>query len=563
MSDQRKNIDKIIHITYFTFTVLSFILLAYVLCLPHINTLFDNEKSMQLMTGWTYTAPDGHSEIVSLPAGKLKENIPDGIRITNTIPSDSSIPINSIARFCVFQSCRIYVDGKIVFQSSDPYLNARHLDKTTGAYWIIQRLPANSAGKKITLEVTSPYADYRRMDNPVYFGTKTSILFGIIHLYFWKFVTAFILAAGGLTALIYYAVTYRKAGADSTFFYIGWFLIWLGGWALSESHMAQFFTGNSVAITFLSFIAPRMCTISFLVYYIHVFRSHWKKWNTFLLGFLTAEMVLSTALQLLQICDYYETLGYYVLLLMIFLITLIFEIIAELLYYHNKASRYLFYGLLVLLVFSAYDVLRFYLFSHSGFGTMIMLGIFCLIIIVCVHEIRKVLYTLSFVQEAHYFKQLATTDPLTGCSNRNVMLEWMDAQEKRPHSEKNKIVAIVSDIDHLKYINDRLGHQIGDKAICITGTILQKYFSDAGICCRTGGDEFTCLLNNLSQTELHKRISHLKQEAALLNQSCEFDYSISIGYSYFDPSLDVNLEHTIYRADQQMYQFKHKVDPSE
>ena len=48
----------------------------------------------------------------------------------------------------------------------------------------------------------------------------------------------------------------------------------------------------------------------------------------------------------------------------------------------------------------------------------------------------------------------------------------------------------MADLDHLKQINDKLGHAAGDDAIISAANILKKAVEDNGIVCRSGGDEF-------------------------------------------------------------------------
>ena len=60
---------------------------------------------------------------------------------------------------------------------------------------------------------------------------------------------------------------------------------------------------------------------------------------------------------------------------------------------------------------------------------------------------------------------------------------------------------IVCDVDRLKRINDSCGHQTGDHAICMTAHYMQEVFAKNALCCRTGGDEFTCVLEGCAPAE--------------------------------------------------------------
>lgn len=82
----------------------------------------------------------------------------------------------------------------------------------------------------------------------------------------------------------------------------------------------------------------------------------------------------------------------------------------------------------------------------------------------------------------------ATHDALTGVFNRGVFEKLrtrFDGQEK---------ALLIVDIDRFKEINDRYGHDVGDRALCIVAALLQKSFRAEDYICRIGGDEFTVIM---------------------------------------------------------------------
>src|SRR5690606_24789614 len=98
---------------------------------------------------------------------------------------------------------------------------------------------------------------------------------------------------------------------------------------------------------------------------------------------------------------------------------------------------------------------------------------------------------------AHY---QATHDTLTGLLNRNALATRLaDALAQRA---PGKYVAILYvDLDQFKYVNDSLGHQIGDQFLRIVASRLSACLSSTDAVARQGGDEFIVLLNNLPSPE--------------------------------------------------------------
>lgn len=82
----------------------------------------------------------------------------------------------------------------------------------------------------------------------------------------------------------------------------------------------------------------------------------------------------------------------------------------------------------------------------------------------------------------------ASHDALTGVFNRSVFEKLrtrLDGQDK---------ALLIIDIDKFKTINDRYGHDTGDRALCVVSALLQQNFRAEDYICRIGGDEFTVIM---------------------------------------------------------------------
>ncbi|HZO35781.1 MAG TPA: GGDEF domain-containing protein [Solirubrobacteraceae bacterium] len=95
----------------------------------------------------------------------------------------------------------------------------------------------------------------------------------------------------------------------------------------------------------------------------------------------------------------------------------------------------------------------------------------------------------------------ARTDPLTGLLNRRGMRERMDVELARAARDHSPIAMISFDIDYFKLVNDRHGHEVGDRVLALVGALLASEARGADIAARTGGEEFAVALPGAGEAE--------------------------------------------------------------
>ncbi len=91
-------------------------------------------------------------------------------------------------------------------------------------------------------------------------------------------------------------------------------------------------------------------------------------------------------------------------------------------------------------------------------------------------------------------KQLATTDPLTGISNRRRFDEALASEVNRAVRFSSPLTLILFDIDHFKRINDTFGHQAGDRVLIQLTLAVSGLIRTTDLFARWGGEEFVILM---------------------------------------------------------------------
>ena len=154
----------------------------------------------------------------------------------------------------------------------------------------------------------------------------------------------------------------------------------------------------------------------------------------------------------------------------------------------------------------------------------------------------------------------ARTDSLTGLRNRRALEEAADAELKRSARSAAPISVIVCDIDHFKQINDRLGHDAGDRVIRAVAEQLSAVVRATDVLARWGGEEFLAILPQTHPAEaaiLAERMRLVVQEAAM---PAGTHVTISLGVAGLEgtgiPDLPARWDHVVRKADDAMYRAK-------
>ena len=94
--------------------------------------------------------------------------------------------------------------------------------------------------------------------------------------------------------------------------------------------------------------------------------------------------------------------------------------------------------------------------------------------------------------------EMATIDKLTGVFVRRCFDQWLLRELRSTFRMKYPLALLMIDMDGLKPINDMAGHQAGDQALAILGSVLRKAARSSDVATRYGGDEFAVLLPHTS-----------------------------------------------------------------
>jgi len=128
---------------------------------------------------------------------------------------------------------------------------------------------------------------------------------------------------------------------------------------------------------------------------------------------------------------------------------------------------------------------------------------------------------------------------------------------KLAHGMKKNVLLFFADLDNLKQINDRFGHQEGDQALLKTAEVFRNTFRNSDIVGRFGGDEFTTLVieefGHTAETITQRLQDNMAELAA---NNTQYPLSLSVGMTRYAAEMRSSLKNLLAQADQALYKQK-------
>jgi diguanylate cyclase (GGDEF)-like protein/putative nucleotidyltransferase with HDIG domain len=148
----------------------------------------------------------------------------------------------------------------------------------------------------------------------------------------------------------------------------------------------------------------------------------------------------------------------------------------------------------------------------------------------------------------------ATTDYLTGLTNTRALFEGLNQELSRCERQLSPLTVVVCDLDGFKQVNDRFGHNTGNRVLQEFARGLAKLGRDYDLSARFGGDEFVLVLPGMSASDaVEKGLALLTLASEAGRLICGEDLlSASVGIASW-PDDGCSSEELLAEADRRMY----------
>ena len=151
-------------------------------------------------------------------------------------------------------------------------------------------------------------------------------------------------------------------------------------------------------------------------------------------------------------------------------------------------------------------------------------------------------------------KDSSLKDSLTGLYNRRYLDEFID----EIHDSDKVLSILMLDVDYFKQINDKYGHDMGDKVLKGIADVLKSNIKGSDLAIRFGGEEFLIMLFNITPENAIKKANEIRIEFSkkvFKSADESFSKTLSIGLSHY-PNQSNTIWHTIKYADVALYEAK-------
>lgn len=159
----------------------------------------------------------------------------------------------------------------------------------------------------------------------------------------------------------------------------------------------------------------------------------------------------------------------------------------------------------------------------------------------------------ELLEMSERLRALAATDELTGLHNRREFITVGRQMLEIASRQHASVAMLFVDIDNLKVINDRYGHDAGDGAIRAVAESLRQELRSADTIARIGGDEFAALTIGLQSVELPLVEARIRGCLARVQAHGDVTVDVSIGWTVHLTDRPLTIEQLLADADHAMY----------
>jgi diguanylate cyclase (GGDEF)-like protein len=154
----------------------------------------------------------------------------------------------------------------------------------------------------------------------------------------------------------------------------------------------------------------------------------------------------------------------------------------------------------------------------------------------------------------------AKRDALTGLADRRVLESHLEKVFNQTRRDGGSMAVIMCDLDRFKKVNDRHGHEAGDRALVLVAEVLETHRRDTDLSCRYGGEEFAVILEKTdgeTAQGVAERLRMELQRSDFLVDGKRIPLRMSAGVAAYPEIYIKRARELVLLADEALYKAKH------
>lgn len=447
----------------------------------------------------------------------------------------------ALAFYSIHQYAQVYIDGELVYSLMPAQGN--RVGRTTSSNWVIVPLRETDNGREIRVVLTPVYESVRgrtpRFEISSYYGVFRSQLMDNLPQLMLAF-TCFVVNVFIMLIQIYFV--WKKKTQSWDIFFLGNATLLIGLWKFTDTAFSPLIFGNTKALGFVVIGLLFLMVIPLTLFLHGRYRDYRPSAMLGMSLLLSGAAMLALVLQVAGVADFKQTLPLAHVMILLVAVRLLLLAIGRKRRMGKAQLGQSFWFSALLIVGAVMDLFMYYRTKSTakiGYSLLAVL-----------------LYTVGlFTADIMETRRRANTDMLTGLFNKYFWESLMDD----PDPSVEKVGVIMMDLNRLKYVNDTMGHESGDKMICSFAGILRDSLPPESTICRWGGDEFAVLLANAGKEDMERYAQKIQTAVGRCNASGKTpSLQYAIGYAVSDEFPGLTRRELFRKADERMYLDKQK-----
>lgn len=454
----------------------------------------------------------------------------------------------------------IYVNGTRIYETSVP--DSRFYNKSPGNLWNEVFIDRSYSEQILKLQADLVYDSKSLVVDNFFLGDASNIIVNFVHdRLFAIFVSILMTLIGVILIILNFISQNRSVYMGHGLFYLGIYSFLIGMWCLLETNVLQFFSSDQRILQLCNNIIMITAMLPLFLYLDYTYEVFQNKFTKILCCIDIIYIYICVIAQFTGLSNMHNLLIGSQLGLIIGSLMFFGWMLYECYLAHKKKDN-LMPILLQLLGIGSLTFSMFFQYSkfmngdYADRAGMLRVGSLFFVLFFSASTHIQTNKLIAKGMKYNVVKALAYSDGLTNAGNRTAYLEKIESYS---HSNVAALGIVYLDINNLKYVNDNLGHELGDELIKQASTIIDESFGKYGKSYRIGGDEFCVLIEHPELGAIYNKayetFSKLIEEANAGNP-LPVKIQIAHGFSVCTEMTKEKIQEAIDTADHLMYENK-------